>query len=86
MVGFWHQHNREESRGGEAADVCGACGHSKVGKPVVNGDQFLLAMSLDSTFNDGPMKGKRMDMLEHAMYTVKIGRSRRRRSFARWGG
>lgn len=45
-----------------------------VGKPVTNGDQFVLPMSLDSTFNDGPMKGHRMNMSETALYTVKNGR------------
>ena len=45
-----------------------------VGKPIVNGDQFLLEMSLDSTFNDGPMKGMRMNMQEHALYTVRNGK------------
>lgn len=48
-------------------------GHT-VGKPITNGDQFILPMSLDSTFNDGPMKGMRMNMQETALYTVKNGK------------
>lgn len=48
-------------------------GHT-VGKPITNGEQFLLPMSLDSTFNDGPMKGMRMNMEETALYTVKNGK------------
>lgn len=31
-------------------------------------------LSLDSTFNDGPMKGQRMNMSETALYTVKNGK------------
>ena len=48
-------------------------GHS-VGKPITNGDQFILPMSLDSTFNEGPMAGMRMNMQETALYTVKNGK------------
>ena len=47
---------------------------STLGTPVTNGDQFILPMSLDSTFNDGPMKGHRMNMTETALYTVKNGK------------
>src|SRR4051794_38290600 len=32
------------------------------GAPVVNGDQFVCAMSMDCTSNAGPMAGKRMNM------------------------
>lgn len=45
-----------------------------VGKPITNGEQFVLPMSLDSTMNDGPMKGHRMNMSETALYTVKNGK------------
>ena len=45
-----------------------------VGKPIVNGDQFILPMSLDCTSNDGPMAGQRMNMSETALYTVKNGK------------
>lgn len=49
--------------------------HGKtVGKAVVNGDQFLLPMSLDGTASDGPMAGQRMNMVETALYTVKNGK------------
>jgi hypothetical protein len=44
------------------------------GTPVVNGDQFLCAMSLDCTSNAGPMAGKRMNMVETALYTVRGGK------------
>ncbi len=47
---------------------------STVGKPITNGDQFILPMSLDSTFNEGPMAGMRMNMQETALYTVKNGK------------
>lgn len=42
-----------------------------VGKAVVNGDQFLLPMSLDCTATEGPMANHRMNMQETALYTVK---------------
>lgn len=44
------------------------------GKPIVNGDQFLVPMSLDCTSNQGPMAGQRMNMTETALYTVKNGK------------
>lgn len=44
------------------------------GTPVVNGDQFLCAMSLDCTSNAGPMAGQRMNMVETALYTVRGGK------------
>jgi hypothetical protein len=43
-------------------------------KPIVNGDQFICEMSLDCTSNQGPMAGKRMEMKETALYTVKNGK------------
>jgi hypothetical protein len=43
------------------------------GAPVVNGDQFLCPMSLDCTFNEGPMAGQRMNMTETVLYTVRNG-------------
>jgi len=49
--------------------------HGKtVGKAVVNGDQFLLPMSMDGTASEGPMAGQRMNMVETALYTVKNGK------------
>jgi ketosteroid isomerase-like protein len=47
---------------------------SSVGKPIVNGDQFICPMSLDATSSDGPMAGQRMNMVETALYTVKNGK------------
>lgn len=47
---------------------------STIGKPVVNGDQFILPMSLDCTFKDGPMAGQRFNMIETVLYTVKNGK------------
>jgi ketosteroid isomerase-like protein len=44
------------------------------GAPVVNGDQFLCAMTMDCTSNAGPMAGQRMTMTETALYTVKNGK------------
>lgn len=42
-----------------------------IGSPVVNGDQFILPMSMDCTCSEGPMAGQRMNMSETALYTVK---------------
>src|SRR5262245_32894192 len=47
---------------------------ASVGKPSVNGDQFVCQMSLDCTASDGPMAGQRMNMSETALYTVKNGK------------
>jgi ketosteroid isomerase-like protein len=44
------------------------------GKPVVNGDQFVVPMGLDCTCSEGPMAGQRMNMTETALYTVKNGK------------
>ncbi len=44
------------------------------GKPIVNGDQFVIPMSLDCTCSDGPMAGHRMNMSETGLYTVKNGK------------
>lgn len=54
---------------------------STLGTPITNGDQFILPMSLDSTFNEGPMKGHRMNMSETALYTVKNGKIAEARFF-----
>jgi hypothetical protein len=45
-----------------------------IGKPLVNGDQFVVDMSLDCTSSEGPMAGQRMKMSETALYTVKNGK------------
>lgn len=47
---------------------------ASVGKPVVNGDQFILPMAIDCTANEGPMAGMRMNITETALYTVKNGK------------
>jgi ketosteroid isomerase-like protein len=47
---------------------------ASIGKPVVNGDQFVCPMSLDCTCSEGPMAGHRMNMTETALYTVKNGK------------
>lgn len=44
------------------------------GKPIVNGDQFVMPMSLDCTSSEGPMANQRMNMSETALYTVKNGK------------
>ena len=45
-----------------------------VGKPIVNGDQFVCPMTLDCTCTEGPMANQRMNMSETALYTVKNGK------------
>ncbi len=45
-----------------------------VGKPSVNGDQFVCAMTMDCTCTEGPMANQRMNMSETALYTVKNGK------------
>lgn len=45
-----------------------------VGKPIVNGDQFVVPMSLDCTASEGPMAHQRMQLSETALYTVKNGK------------
>lgn len=45
-----------------------------IGKPIVNGDQFICPMSLDCTCTEGPMANHRMNMSETALYTVKNGK------------
>jgi len=47
---------------------------ASIGKPIVNGDQFVVPMSLDCTSTDGPMANMRMNMSETALYTVKNGK------------
>lgn len=44
---------------------------SHVGKPLVNGDQFVCTMTIDCTSSEGPMAGQRMTMSETCLYTVK---------------
>ena len=47
---------------------------SSVGKPIINGEQFICPMSLDATCGEGPMAGQRMNMVETSLYTVKNGK------------
>jgi len=47
---------------------------ASVGTPVVNGDQFVCTMTMDCTSSQGPMAGKRMNISETALYTVKNGK------------
>lgn len=42
-----------------------------VGKPLVNGDQFVCEMTMDCTSTEGPMANQRMQMKETCLYTVK---------------
>lgn len=59
---------------------------ASVGKPIVNGDQFVLPMSMDCTCGEGPMAGQRMNMSETALYTVKNGRIAEAKFFYSCGG
>ena len=47
---------------------------ASIGKPLVNGDQFVVPMSLDCTCSEGPMAGQRMNISETALYTVRNGK------------
>jgi len=51
------------------------------GKPVVNGDMFIVPMELDCTCKEGPMANQRMDMRETSLYTVKNGKITEARFF-----
>ena len=44
------------------------------GKPLVNGDQFVVEMKLDSTSTEGPFANQRMKVSEQALYTVTNGK------------
>ncbi len=46
----------------------------ELGKPLVNGDQFVITMALDATSSEGPMAGKRHTMSETCLYTVADGK------------
>lgn len=41
---------------------------------LVNGDQFIVEMTMDCTQKEGPMAGQRMNMKEFCLYTVKNGK------------
>jgi len=46
----------------------------EVNGPWPNGDRFIVHFKYDVTSKDGPMKGKRMQIEEGALYTVKDGK------------
>ena len=52
--------------------------------PYVHGDQFAVRFSMDITSKTGDMAGKRMQMTEVALYTVKDGKVTEERYF--YGG
>lgn len=54
--------------------------------PVVNGDQFVCAMTMDCTASEGPMAGQRMNISETALYTVKDGKITEAKFFYGYGG
>jgi predicted ester cyclase len=49
--------------------------------PYVHGDQFAVRFSMDITPKTGEMAGKRMQMTEVALYTVKDGKVSEERYF-----
>ncbi len=67
---------------GKTTTVHGA----SVGKPLVNGDQFVCEMSIDCTSSEGPMAGQRIDMKETCLYTVKNGKISEAKFFYGMGG
>lgn len=46
----------------------------KVTGPLPNGDQFVVLFEIDITPKIGPSAGRRMQMTEAALYTVKDGK------------
>jgi hypothetical protein len=49
--------------------------HSNVvNGPWPHGDRFIVYMKLDTTPSEGPMAGKRMQVEEACLYTVKDGK------------
>jgi len=42
--------------------------------PFPHGDRFIVYFKIDVTPKDGPMKGKRMQMDEAGLYTLKDGK------------
>ena len=47
---------------------------AQVRGPFPHGDRFIVFFKYDITPKDGPMKGKRMQMDEAALYTVSDGK------------
>ncbi len=54
--------------------------------PFPHGDRFILMMNYDVTPKCGPMAGKRMQMQEAGLYTVKNGKITREEFFYHMGG
>ncbi|MBV8833854.1 MAG: nuclear transport factor 2 family protein [Acidobacteriaceae bacterium] len=54
--------------------------------PWPHGDRFIVRFKLDVTGKDGPMKGKRMNLDETALYTVKDGKITEEQFFYHMGG
>ena len=54
--------------------------------PFPHGDRFIVYYKLDITPKEGPMKGKRMQFEEAAMYTVKNGKIVQEEFFYDMGG
>ncbi|MEO1008064.1 MAG: SnoaL-like domain-containing protein [Planctomycetota bacterium] len=47
---------------------------AEMSDPYPLGDEFIVYMSMDCTFSQGPMAGQRMDMKEMAKYKVQDGK------------
>lgn len=56
------------------------------GKPLVNGDQFIVEMTMDCTSSEGPMAGQRVNMKELCLYTVSGGKITEAKFFYDMGG
>jgi ketosteroid isomerase-like protein len=54
--------------------------------PWPNADKFIVHFKYDVTSNAGPMKGKRMQIEEGALYTVKDGKIVQEEFFYDMGG
>jgi hypothetical protein len=59
---------------------------SKSSGPFPHGDQFVLLFKMACTPKIGPMAGKRIDMEEAALYTVKNGKIVEEKFFYDMGG
>jgi hypothetical protein len=54
--------------------------------PWPHGDRFIVRFKLDVTGKGGPMAGKRMNLDETALYTVKNGKITEEQFFYHMGG
>lgn len=59
---------------------------SEIEGPYPNGDRFVVIMKMDVTAKAGPMAGKRMQMNEACLYTVKDGKITQEEFFYNMGG